>query len=133
MYFIAAGLGAACAVMLMVSGLFASHIVPEWMAQLGWLVLITAASVACGHRWPEGAWRLGAIVIGVQPVCAFVVFAAVGELQQPASSTGGMVAVVAFAFMAALVSPLPILASHIAGRARLKARASSGTQPGGST
>jgi hypothetical protein len=130
MYGLAAALGATCALLLGAGGRYLSDLIPEWVGQLSWLALNTVASAVCGLLNPHRAWRWGAIVIGVQPVCLFLLAGAVGELRHPTSSTGGMVAVAGFTLVAVLVSPLPILASHVARRKRARALAASGPNSG---
>lgn len=125
MYGLASSLGAASVLLLVFGVQYTSSFLPEWVAQLGWLVLSILASAICGFLKPERGWRWGAVVIGIQPVCMYFLMAAVGELSIPTSSTGGKVAVGIFVGMAVFVSPFTILASHTVGRERAKQLAAS--------
>ena len=121
MYGTASVLGAGLALLLAFSEAYVSRLVPEWAAQLSWLVLTTLGAAVCGYVKPERAWRWGSVIIGVQPACVLFIMAVVGELSEPTSSTGGLVAVAIFTVFAMFVSPLPIFASHAVGWLRARA------------
>ena len=124
MHTMAAALGVACFALIALGGRYASAVIPEFLGQLGWLTLTCAGAAFCGSRAPDRAWRWGAIVIGIQPVCLLLLLAVTGELANPTPSTGGLVAVAVFTVLALVISPLPILASHLSARKRLKNHAS---------
>jgi hypothetical protein len=115
MYGIAAGIGVACALLLGIAGARSlAGIVPEWVGQLGWLACTTVGAAVCGFVRPDRTWRWGVVIIAEQPVCVFLLLAAVGVLQRPSRSTGGLAVLCICAFVAAMFSPLPILASYAA-------------------
>jgi hypothetical protein len=116
MYGIAAAIGVACVEGLAIGGHYLASVVPEWAAQLVWLVVVVGASGFCGYRSPDGAWRWGAIIVGIQPPCLFLLLLAGGELAKPASSTGGMVAVAIFTTFMVFICPLAALASQLGAR-----------------
>ena len=118
MYGIAASIGVACVLLLMAGGRYAGDLVPEWVGQIVWLALMTIGAAVCGFLKPVRAWRWGAVIIAVQPVCIFLLAAAVGELQRPSRSTGGLAGVFIATCFSVFVSPLPILASYAAGRVK---------------
>ncbi len=118
MYGIAASIGVACVLFLIAGGHYAGDAVPEWVGQVAWLALMTIGAAVCGFLKPVRAWRWGAVIIAVQPLCIFLLAAAVGELARPSRSTGGMVMVIISTVVSAFVSPFPILASHTAGYVR---------------
>jgi hypothetical protein len=92
MHIVAALLGVACFALLALGGRYASAIVPEFVGQLAWRVFTCAAAAFCGHLKPARAWRWGAIIVGIQPVCLLLLLGVMGELTNPTRSTGGMVA-----------------------------------------
>lgn len=125
MYGIAASIGVACVLFLVAGGRYAGGVVPEWVGQVVWLALMTIGAAVCGFLKPVRAWRWGAVIIAVQPVCVFLLSAAIGELERPSRSTGGMVMVAISTCFSVFVSPLPILAGYAAGRVRSRLLAAS--------
>jgi hypothetical protein len=87
---------------------------PEWIPQLSWLLLVTAAAAWCANREPALGWKSGAIVIAVQPLAIFVIMLFSGALLHPSSSTGGPVALFILTVFMAILSPVPIVAGVIA-------------------
>ena len=126
---LAAALGAACAVSLCVGNVVFGGAVPEWAAQLTWLAIVLGGSVACGFRTPERAWRWGAVIVGVQPPCVFLLLLVVGEITKPTSSLGGIAAVFIFGFFLLFVCPVAMLASYLGGRARVGRQPPQGASP----
>ena len=122
MHFKAAALGVACVASLAIGGRYLVSVVPEWVAQLVWLVVVLGGSALCGYRSPQRAWRWGAIIVAVQPPCVFLLLAVVGELTKPSSSTGGMVAMGIFTALMAIIGPIAALASQLGARRALHAR-----------
>ncbi len=116
---LAATLGIACALCLSVFGWLLAATVPEWAAQLVWLAVVLAGAAVCGYRSPERAWRWGAIIVGVQPLCVFVMLLVVREPAKPSSAFGGMAAVFIFTFFMVFMFPLAALASHLGASRRL--------------
>jgi hypothetical protein len=112
-YGIAAAIGVVCFAGLVTGGNYLASVVPEWVAQLVWLVVVLGGSAFCGYRSPDGAWRWGAIIVGVQPLCLFLLLLAVGELAKPSSSMGGMGAVVIFTAFMVFICPLAALAGQL--------------------
>ena len=110
-YIVATIVGTVSITFLLVGGWYASELIPEWIGQLTWFALVILGSAWCGYLQPHRAWRWGAVVIGIQPVIALIIFYFVGELLNPSSSTGGMVAISLFVMLALLISPVPILSS----------------------
>lgn len=88
----------------------------EWAWLLMWVSVSCGAAAMCGRITPSRSVRWAAVIVGIQPVCAFVQAWSTGELRHPTSSTGGLVAVGGFAFMALCVSPLVLLASRVGAR-----------------
>ena len=130
MYGVTVGLGVACVAGLAIGGRYnMTSVVPEWVAQLVWLAVVLGGSAICGYRSPDRAWRWGAVIVGVQPPCVFVLLLAVGELASPSSSTGGMVAVGVFTAMMAFMCPFAALASQLGARRRTLQQARQGTSP----
>ena len=127
MFRVAALLGAACALALAAGGRYFSGVVPEWAAHFAWFTVVLGGSAACGYREPVRPWRWGATIVGVQPVCVFVLLH--GELTHPSSSTGGMVAVAIFSVLMALLAPLAMLASYLGSRASPRRRAGRSASP----
>ena len=121
--------GAVCLVVITVGGWLASSLVPEWVAQLTWVVLLTASSALCAYRDPKLGWQAGAAVMAVQGLGLFILLLVTGELFHPSTSTGGMVSLALGALFIALVSPVPILAAAVAAllRRRRDARAQTPT------
>jgi len=120
MFSTAAAIGVGCFLILWAGGQYLANVGPEWIAQLLWLLAVVGGSAACGYLAPDRAWRWGAVVAFIQPVAAFVILRFVPSPADTSSSTGGMVAVAIFTVLAVMASPLAILASHGAARARAK-------------
>ena len=113
MYGIAAAIGVACIAGVATGGNYLATVVPEWVPQLVWLLIVLGGSAFCGYRSPAGAWRWGAIIVGVQPLCLYLLLLAVGELAKPSGSMGGMAAVFIFTSFTVFMCPLAALASHV--------------------
>lgn len=128
MYGIAAGVGAACVLLFSATDLLGDGVLPAWIWPLVWLTLTTIGAALCGFLKPVRPWRWGAVVIAVQPVCLLLLGAVTGELWNPSRSTGGMFALFIFTVLSVFISPLPIVASAIAGRVRTRLLAASGME-----
>jgi ABC-type multidrug transport system permease subunit len=120
MYLVAAAIGVMCAVSLAVGGRYFAETIPEGAAQLSWVAIVLGGAAICGYVRPGRAWRWGAVIVAVQPVCVFVLLLVAGELHNPSGSTGGMAVMVIFGLFAALFVPLAILASLAGASARAK-------------
>jgi hypothetical protein len=120
MYGIAAGIGTACLLLYSATGLLGDGVLPGWIWPLSWLTLTLVGAALCGFLRPVRAWRWGAVVVAVQPVCFLVVGAATGEVLHPSRSAAGMLALVIFTVLSAFVCPLAILASYAAARVRAR-------------
>jgi hypothetical protein len=120
---LAATLGIACPLALGIGGWLFGATVSEWAAQLVWLAVVLGGSAVCGYRSPERAWWWGAIIVGVQPPCVFLLLLVVGELAKPSCSTCGMPAVFIFTFFMGFIFPFAVLASHLGARRRLPQQA----------
>jgi hypothetical protein len=129
MYGIAAAIGVACVAGLAIGGHYLASVVPEWPAQLVWLVVVLGGSAFCGYTSPDGAWRWGAIIVGIQPPCLFLILLAVGELAKPSSSMGGMGTVVIFTTFMVFICPLAALASQLGARRKAHQPARQGASP----
>jgi len=129
MYGVAAAIGAACLASLMIGGWYLGTVVPEWVAQLTWLAVVLGGSAVCGYLRPRHAWRWGAIIVGVQPLCLYVLFLLIDESSKPSSAFGGMAAVYIFGFFMVFVGPLAMLASHGGAGKRAGQQSRRGTSP----
>jgi hypothetical protein len=129
MYGIAAAIVVACVAGLAFGRHYLSSVVPEWVAQLAWLVVELGGSAFCGYRSPDAAWRWGAIIVGVQPPCVYLLLLAVGELAKPSSSMGGMVAVAIFTMFMMFICPLAALASQLGARRKAHQPVRQGASP----
>ncbi len=128
MYGIASGVGAACVLLFSATDLLGGGVLPGWVWPLVWLALTTVGAALCGWLKPVRPWRWGAVVIAVQPVCLLLLGAVTGELLNPSRSSGGMVSLFIFTVLSAFVSPLPIIASVVAGRVRARRLAAGGRE-----
>jgi hypothetical protein len=129
MYGIAAVIGVACVAGLLIGGRYLGSVVPESVAQLMWFVVVLGGSAFCGYRSPEGAWRWGAIIVAVQPLCLFLLLLAVGESDKPLNSMDGMVAVGIFTALMVFICPIAALASQLGARRKPHQPARQGATP----
>ncbi len=120
MYGIAAGIGAACLLLYSATGLVGEGVLPGWIWPLSWLTLTFAGAATCGFLRPVRAWRWGALVVAVQPVCFLLLAAVTGEVLRPSRSAAALLALLIFTVLSAFVCPLAILASYVAGRVRAR-------------
>ena len=118
MYRLAVWCGLVCFAALAGTELLFKSVVPEGVAQVSVLALITVLAAWCGYREPRLGWQAGATIIVVLWSSYVVVWLVTGELFHPSSSTGGLVAVFLSGFFMALVSPLPMLVAELASRVR---------------
>ena len=118
MYRLAVLCGIGCFAFLLGCSLLLRSVLPEWVGQVAWLVLITALSAVCAYREPKLGWGAGAVVVGVQPPCLLLVVLLSGEASHPSSSTGGLAGVFIASVLMGFVSPLPMLSAGLAARVR---------------
>lgn len=110
----AAALGTGCFVLALVLGGMG---LPEGVAPIAWLVALPVAGFLGARSQPgAGAW-FGSVLIAVHWPLLFLQLAITGELTEPSSSTGGMVTLFIVSVWIAVVSPLPIVAAWLGGRA----------------
>ena len=95
-----------------------------------WLVTTAGAAALTGYCWPGHPLRSALLIMLAQPPCLLAAVAAAGEITNPGSSTGGLVAVMICSMLLLLWTPVPLLLGWLAARARRRADAAAqGAQP----
>jgi len=117
MFAVATAIGVVCAAGFELSDrCHLSGIIGAAALVAAWLALTLLGSLVCGYVRPARAWRWGATVMGVQPV--YLVVRSIGQLADPANSYDAVRALVALSMVAAVLSPLAMLASHLGSHLR---------------
>ena len=108
----AAAMGTACfGLLLLASGMG----VPKDGAHVFWLVLLPVVAFFGARFTPGAGAGFGVVLIAVHWPLLWLHLALTGELTNPSTSTGGMVALFIASVWIGIVSPLPILAAHFGG------------------
>lgn len=89
----------------------------------GWLYTTAVAGFLAGCFWPTRPLRAALGVMLTQPPCMVVGLAFAGEITNPGSSTGGLVAVGICSMLLFLWTPVPLLLSWVGARVRRRADA----------
>lgn len=74
-----------------------------------WLVTTACAAAHAGHCWPMHPLRSGMLIMLAQPPCILTAVALAGEIRNPGSSTGGLVAVGIASTLLLVWTPVPLL------------------------
>ena len=88
-----------------------------------WLVTTAGAAALAGYCWPGHPLRSGLLIMLAQPPCLLVAVALAGEIHNPGSSTGGLVAVMIASMLLLFWTPVPLVLGWLSARARRRADA----------
>jgi hypothetical protein len=83
-----------------------------------WLVTTACAAALAGYCWPRHPLRSGLLIMLAQPPCVLTAVALAGEIRNPGSSTGGLVAVMICSTLLLLYTPVPLLIAWASARSR---------------
>jgi threonine/homoserine/homoserine lactone efflux protein len=95
-----------------------------------WLVTTACAAAHAGYCWPRHPLRSGLLIMLAQPPCLLTAVALAGEIRNPGSSTGGLVAVGICSTLLLFWAPVPLLIAWASALSRRRDDASEqGPQP----
>jgi hypothetical protein len=83
-----------------------------------WLVTTACAAALAGYCWPMHPLRSGLLIMLAQPPCVLTAVALAGEIRNPGSSTGGLVAVMICSTLLLFYTPVPLLIAWASARSR---------------
>ncbi|MBL0938385.1 MAG: hypothetical protein IBJ03_05805 [Gemmatimonadaceae bacterium] len=103
---------------------FRAQGIPQGAVQFGWLLLMMAAAGLVGYLSPVRAWRWGALVLAVQPLCMLILTLVRGEPDATTATIPARTSVFIASVFIATVCPFTLLAaSALASKRRQELQA----------
>lgn len=122
----------ACGVAAFVLMALGPHLAPVAVAsgawQLLWLGAVCGTAALLSHRDTLLGWRSGAVILAAHVPCVLIAVLAQGEPRGPGRSSAAADLAIVMA-MLVFLSPLPLLAGHLAARRRRVRAAATGNGP----
>jgi threonine/homoserine/homoserine lactone efflux protein len=88
-----------------------------------WLLTTAGAAALAGYCWPRHPLRSSLLIMLAQPPCLLIAVALGGEIHDPGSSTGGLVAVMIASTLLLFWTPVLLVLAWLSARARRRADA----------